>query len=62
MEISLESLMMKGDVTRDDSQWRFLVQHFVAMLEQCWNLWKVWTEESFQKQVELDRPGERSPE
>ena len=27
----------KGDVTRDDSQRRFLVQHGVAMLEQCWN-------------------------
>ena len=24
-------------------------------------LWKVWTLESFQKQVEFDRPGERSP-
>ena len=24
-------------------------------------LWKVWTQESFQK-VEIDRPGERSPE
>ena len=24
-------------------------------------LWKVWTQESFQK-VEFDRPGERSPE
>ena len=27
----------KGDVTRDDSQWRFFVQHNVAMLEQCCN-------------------------
>ena len=25
-------------------------------------LWKVWTQESFQKYVEFDRPGERSPE
>ena len=25
----------KGDVTRDDSQRRFLAQHRVAMLEQC---------------------------
>ena len=25
-----------------------------------WNLWKVWTQESFQK-VKFDRPGERSP-
>ena len=25
------------------------------------NLWKVWTQESFQK-VEFDRPGELSPE
>ena len=24
--------------------------------------WKVWTKESFQKYVEFDRPGERSPE
>ena len=27
----------KGDVTRDDSQRRFLEQHSVATLEQCWN-------------------------
>ena len=27
----------KGDVTRDDSQRRFLAQHTVAMLEQCCN-------------------------
>ena len=27
----------KGDVTRDHSQRRFLAQHSVAMLEQCWN-------------------------
>ena len=27
----------KGDVTRDDSQRRFLAQHSVAMLEQCCN-------------------------
>ena len=27
----------KGDVTRDDSQRRFLVQYKVAMLEQCCN-------------------------
>ena len=27
----------KGDVTRDDSQRRFFVQHGVAMLEQCCN-------------------------
>ena len=26
---------LKGEVTRDDSQRRFLVQHSVAMLEQC---------------------------
>ena len=26
-----------GDVTRDDSQWRFLPQHSNAMLEQCCN-------------------------
>ena len=26
------------------------------------NLWKVWTQETFQKKVEFDRPGERSPE
>ena len=25
-------------------------------------LWKVWTQESFQKWVEFDCPGERSPE
>ena len=28
---------LKGDVTRDDSQRRFLAQHSVAMLEQCCN-------------------------
>ena len=27
----------KGDVTRDDLQWWFLVQHSVALLEQCCN-------------------------
>ena len=27
----------KGDVTRENSQRRFLVQHSVAMLEQCCN-------------------------
>ena len=27
--------VFKGDVTRDDSQRRFLAQHSVAMLEQC---------------------------
>ena len=27
----------KGDVTRNDSQQRFLAQHSVAMLEQCCN-------------------------
>ena len=27
----------KGDITREDSQRRFLVQHSVAMLEQCCN-------------------------
>ena len=27
----------KGDVTRDDLQRRFLVQHSIAMLEQCWS-------------------------
>ena len=31
------SLLFKGDVTRDDSQQRFLEQHSVAMLEQCCN-------------------------
>ena len=25
-------------------------------------VWKVWTQESFQKKVEFDRPGERCPE
>ena len=34
MLITLET---KGDVTRDDSQRRFLAQHSVAMLEQCYN-------------------------
>ena len=29
------SRTFKGDVTRDDSQRRFLAQHSVAMLEQC---------------------------
>ena len=28
---------LKGDVTRGDSQRRFLAQHSVAMLEQCCN-------------------------
>ena len=33
----LKNNRFKGDVTRDDSQPRFLVQHSVAMLEQCCN-------------------------
>ena len=40
MEISLENLKMKGDVTQDDSQRRFLAQHCVAMLEQRRNCLK----------------------
>ena len=30
-------IKLKGDVTRDYSQRRFLAQHVVAMLEQCCN-------------------------
>ena len=33
----LKNNRFKGDVTRDDSQRRFLAQHSVAMLEQCCN-------------------------
>ena len=33
-----ENFLRKGDVTRDDSQRRFLAQHIVAMLEQCFVL------------------------
>ena len=33
----LWSFINEGDVTRDDWQRRFLAQHSVAMLEQCWN-------------------------
>ena len=29
--------LSKGDVTKDNSQQRFLAQHSVAMLEQCCN-------------------------
>ena len=32
-----ETKHAKSDVTRDDSQRRFLAQHSVAMLEQCCN-------------------------
>ena len=32
-----QAFCAKGDVTRDDSQRRFLAQHSVAMLEQCCN-------------------------
>ena len=32
-----QAIRAKGDVTRDDSQRRFLAQHIVAMLEQCCN-------------------------
>ena len=35
--IELISFSFKVDVTRDDSQRRFLAQHSVAMLEQCRN-------------------------
>ena len=34
----------------------------VAFSIELLELWKVWTQESFQRQVEFDRPGERSPE
>ena len=33
----MKSCNAKGDVTRDDSQRRFLAQHSVVMLEQCCN-------------------------
>ena len=33
----LKNNRFKGDVTRDDSQRRFLAQHSLAMLEQCCN-------------------------
>ena len=29
--------MRKGDVTRDDSQRRFIAQHSFTILEQCYN-------------------------
>ena len=32
-----QAFWAKGDVKRDDSHRRFLAQHIVAMLEQCWN-------------------------
>ena len=35
--VAVASLDLKGDVTRDDLQRRFLAQHSVAMLEQCCN-------------------------
>ena len=31
---------LKGDVTQDDSQRRFLAQHSVAMFEQCFKYYK----------------------
>ena len=31
------SMLLKGDVTRDDSQRRFSAQHSIAMLENCCN-------------------------
>ena len=37
---TLSTQFIKGDVTRDDSQQRFLAQHIVAMLQQCCNLSK----------------------
>ena len=33
--MTLNGANLKGDVTQDDSQRRFLAQHSVAMLEQC---------------------------
>ena len=33
--VAVASLDLKGHVTRDDLQRRFLAQHSVAMLEQC---------------------------
>ena len=35
--ITMPFCMTKGDVTRDDSQRRFLAPHGVEMLEQCCN-------------------------
>ena len=35
--VAVASLDLKGHVTRDDLQRRFLAQHSVAMLEQCCN-------------------------
>ena len=42
----------------------FLFQLYLVLIskkQKKLKLWKVWTQESFQK-GELDRPGERSPE
>ena len=36
-EQNIKSCNAKGDVTRNESQQRFLAQHSVAMLEQCCN-------------------------
>ena len=40
-----------------------MTREFSFQLQSCFKrlLWKVWTQELFQK-VEFDRPGERSPE
>ena len=35
--VTVASLDLKGDVTRDDLQRQFLAQHSVAMLDQCCN-------------------------
>ena len=35
--VAVASLDLKGDVTQNDLQRRFLAQHSVAMLEQCCN-------------------------
>ena len=41
MSAMFRKLLFKGDVTREDSQRRFLAQHSIAMLEQCCVLFEI---------------------
>ena len=44
------------------TRWQQLQFLWVSFFVIFIGLWKVWTQESFQKSVEFDRPSERSPE
>ena len=64
-QIYLTSYRKKRDKKKcnnsNSSEMQLLKASKWLRLETLLGLWKVWTQESFQK-VEFDRPGERSPD